>query len=70
MLLLGEERSEPEENGTAQYTEAHEVDAVDAVEHRILAYGSHQSPECTGAEKTQVGDERSFVIHFSLFILN
>ena len=31
MLLLGEERSEPEENGTAQYTEAHEVDAVDAV---------------------------------------
>ena len=68
MLFLGEERGEPEENGATQYAEAHQVDAVDAVKHGILAYGSHQSPECTGTEEAQVGDKRSFVIHFSLFL--
>ena len=51
MLFLGEERGEPEEEGTTQYTEAHQVDAVDAVKHGILAYGSHQSPECAGTEE-------------------
>ena len=66
MLFLGEERGEPEENGTTQYTEAHRVDAVDAVKHSILAYGSHQSPEYARTEKAQVGDKRSFVIHFFL----
>ena len=66
MLFLGEERGEPEEEGTTQYTEAHQVDAVDAVKHGILAYGSHQSPECAGTEEAQVGDKRSFVIHFFL----
>ena len=68
MLFLGEERGEPEENGATQYAEAHQVDAVDAVKHGILAYGSHQSPECAGTEEAQVGDKRSFVIHFSLFL--
>lgn len=70
MLFLGEERGEPEEDGTTQYTEAHQVDAVDAVKHGILAYRSHQSQNAPEQKRHRWAIRGRLLSIFPYFYLN
>lgn len=63
MLVLGEERCYPEEHRSAQGTQIYHIQIVHPAEHRVLADGSHETPDGAGGENGEVGNQYAFVLH-------